>query len=196
MRDMTDEIGTITPKTAQRRVIHVDCDNFFAACEQLFRPDLRARAVAQHVDRAVAKLVAQGSLTAEISVFINTSRYGIDFYHNSHTMRLERPSDFLPDFSRAAQSCLTHIYRPHRRYARSGVFMGAIDPPDRYQFDLFHTDDPRAQRMNEAVQGLRRRWGRQVIGICRGVGDSDWITESKYRSPRYTTNWAELPLVH
>ena len=187
-------IANIDAEFGPRRRKGILCSLSFARATDSLKQ--LQRAVAQHVDRAVEKLIAQGSLAAEVGVFINTNRFGIGYYHNSHSIHLEQPSNFLPDFARAAQSCLAQIYRPQRRYIRSGVFLGAIDPPDRYQLDLFRPPDRRTQRMTAVVQELRRRWGRQAIATCRGLGDSDWITRSKYRSPRYTTSWDELPLVH
>ena len=53
----------------------------------------------------------------------------------------------------------------------------------------------RERGLMEAVDRIQKRWGGQAIQTAAEGRSREWLTRQSRRSPRYTTDWNELPLV-
>ena len=87
---------------------------------------------------------------------------------------------------------------PLVHYQKCGVMLLDLSPVMRVQADLFDTRD----RSREAWL-MRGPWmpsipitvrARSVSAIPEGAAGA-WAMRQAFRSPRYTTNWKELPVV-
>ena len=151
-------------------------------------------AVASYAERAAAKLHAQGSTAAWVSVFITTSRFaGEQRYGAGASRRLDPPADYLPDITNAALGALGEIWRPGFRYAKAGVFLFGIDTSESRQPSLFTVPDPRKAAITRAAGLIREKYGHRGLRCLHAGGHRTWSMRQEHLSPRYTTSWADIP---
>jgi DNA polymerase V len=156
-------------------------------------------ALLQFVGRAGEKLRRQRLMTSHLMVFVMTNRFSTmrPFYGQSATMRLPYPSDYTPDLIRAAVQLLDRIYRPGFHYQTCGVMLMDLSPAAYHRRDLFDTrDHVRQARLMRALDCLNADYGARTVHIGSFGGNRPaWAMRQAFRSPRYTTNWKELPVV-
>jgi len=162
-------------------------------------------AVSTFASRAAHKLRDQKSLTNAVLVFIRTSPFRPQDkqYSRSVTVPLRLPSSDTLRIAEAALAGLKRIYRPGYRYAKAGVMLLDLQPAglQQLELDLGGDDTQREQRNNRlmaAMDAIQDRFGRESIRLGATVapvdraGFSGWQMKQERRSPRYTTDWAEL----
>ncbi|HRK37290.1 MAG TPA: Y-family DNA polymerase [Burkholderiaceae bacterium] len=157
-----------------------------------------SEAVAWHIDRAAEKLRRQGSVAGAVYVFIQTNRFReTDAQYNPGVVvPLEDASDDNRAFTKAATKGLRHIYRPGFAYKKCGVMLMELSAKQQRQETLF--DDPAARaksaKLMAAVDAVNRVWGRGTLRTGTTGITKRWAMRSENRSPRYTTQWDELPV--
>ncbi|MDC7222449.1 MAG: DUF4113 domain-containing protein, partial [Spirochaetales bacterium] len=152
------------------------------------------QAVSLYTETATRKLMAQNSYASIVSVFINTNRFKEDFYSNTATVKLERPSNYLPELNRAALHCFEKIYKPGNRYIKAGVFLSGLE--DVVQQDLFSDREltEKQEAMMHTVQMLNNRYGSRTLTSLSTLGAEGWKMKRDILSPSYTTRWEDLPI--
>ncbi len=164
-----------------------------------------AEAVAVFAARAAEKLRRGGLCARAVGIFIRPK--GQQANHHAVTIGLESPSDHTGDITKAALVGLRQIFKPGQAYKQAGVMVLDLTAASKIQPGLFAPRDAGAEKRRarlmaalDAVNG--RDWGAMGSGV-RGWGDllrygaagtrRSWAMAQAYRSPRYTTNWNELP---
>lgn len=105
-------------------------------------------------------------------------------------------TDTTSELIRAALKRLCRIYRDGYRYKKAGVICTALVPAGQVQRDLFDQQDrPKSKRLMAALDDVNDRWGAGTLNHASCGLTQAWQTQCHHRSPAYTTNWAELPLV-
>jgi len=161
--------------------------------------------VAAFAARAAEKLRRDGLLAAAVSVFIRTNRHRPDQvqYGNSAVHAPPAPSSHTGDIVGAAMAAFGRIYRDGLKYKQAGVLLLDLNRPDAVQPDLFTPSDPatdaRRDRLMAALDDINARLGRDALRFAAAGTGTDGkrraYTVQNHRSPRYTTNWRELPIV-
>jgi len=170
-------------------------------------------AVSEFASRAAEKLRQQGSVAGNITVFFLTSpfRRGDRQHAVQVTVPLGRPTADTATFVQAAIHVVHAHFRADTPYAKAGVMMGDICGKDLPQGELdfsaplstrseFKAAPDRAGLM-QTIDVLNRRFGRDAVHIGSTTAASrprslrSWATRQDRRSPRYTTRWAEMPVV-
>jgi DNA polymerase V len=156
-------------------------------------------ALVQFVGRAAEKLRRQQLMAGQVMVFVTTNRFSASrpFYANSATVRLPYPTDFTPDLVEAAAQLLETLYRPGFHYQKCGVMLLDLSPATQVQPDLFDPRDrARQERLVRALDLLNTDHGACAVRVGNTGGSRPaWAMRQAFRSPRYTTNWRELPVV-
>jgi DNA polymerase V len=156
-------------------------------------------ALVQFVGRAGEKLRRQGLMAAQILVFVTTNRFSSSrpFYANHATVTLPYPTDFTPDLVKAAAHLLETIYRLGFHYQKCGVMLLDLSPVTQVQANLFDMRDrARQARLVRALDALNTDHGARTVHVgSLGGRRPAWAMRQAFRSPRYTTNWRELPVV-
>jgi DNA polymerase V len=103
------------------------------------------------------------------------------------------PTNDTTALTRAAKTLAARLFVEGRAYRKAGVVLGALEDADSAQAEFF--DDgrgERSRRLLRAVDGLNAALG---AGTLRYAGEASaaWAPHSANRSPRWTTNWDELP---
>ena len=155
-------------------------------------------AVAWHIDRAAEKLRRQASVCGAVYVFIQTNRFRETNaqYSPGVVVPLEDVSDDTCVLTTAAIKGLKHIYRPGYSYKKCGVMLMELNAKQMRQETLF--DDPEARaksaKLMTAMDAVNRVWGRGTLRTGAAGIAKRWAMRSENRSPRYTTQWDELPV--
>jgi DNA polymerase V len=156
-------------------------------------------ALVQFTGRAAEKLRRQQLLASQVTVFVTTNRFSATrpFYANSATVTLPYPTDFTPDLVEAAAHLLETLYRAGFHYQKCGVMLLDLSPGTVVQTDLFDPRDrTRQERLVRALDALNTDHGARTVHVGDIGGDRPaWAMRQAFRSPRYTTNWQELPVV-
>jgi DNA polymerase V len=151
------------------------------------------------VGRAGEKLRRQALMAAQVMVFVTTNRFSASqpFYANHATLTLPYPTDFRPDLVEAATRLLETLYRPGFHYQKCGVMLLDLSPVTQVQADLFDTRDRARQTwLMRALHSFNTEYGARTVRVGSHGGKRPiWAMRQAFRSPRYTTNWKELPMV-
>ena len=63
------------------------------------------------------------------------------------------------------------------------------------QPSLFEKPDPKDGQLMEAMDVIERRMGLGAIRFGRSGSAARWRPSGAFRSPHYTTRWADIPVV-
>lgn len=170
-----------------------------------------ATAITEFASRAAEKLRAQSGAAGAIVVFIRTSPFRADDpqYSGSTTVSMVRPTADSTELVASALTGLRRIYRKGYRYAKAGVMLIELQPQSLVQGELdLGLDDGTASenpglvrdktRLMSAIDAVNRRYGRgSLILASAGLegGKRPWSMKQERRTPRYTTDWEEMPVV-
>jgi DNA polymerase V len=172
--------------------------------------DSIVEAISEFAARAAEKLRQQKSAAGAITVFFMTSPFRQnDLQHSVQvTVPLARPTADTALLIRAAVGVVAGEFRSGVNYAKAGVMLGEIFSEELPQgeLDLFSPAAGRVEVRNRAglmqtIDVLNRRYGRDSVHIGSATAASSkekqrsWATRQDRRSPRYTTRWAEMPVV-
>ena len=159
-------------------------------------PELK-EAVAEFASMSAEKLRAQRSVAAFVTVFLETNsfREGPQ-YSNTTTIGIPEPTGYTPALLAAAHECLGRIFKPGYPYKRSGVLLSGLVPAAGVQRDCFAAEDGPAYAgaLMTAMDGVNARWGRGALTYAAAGVDRPWRMNQKKLSPRYTTQWSDLPV--
>lgn len=160
-------------------------------------------AVATFTARAVAKARAEGLVASCIEVHIRTPR------HTDRPRYDETVTLTLPESTADTGLCIRHaimglerIFREGYLYAKAGVTLYGLESAACRQGSLLdmidgsHEHKVQRERLMAALDAVNARHGRGSIRHgAEGAPDAAWHMSQKFRSPRYTTAWEELPEV-
>jgi len=175
------------------------CSRSFGA--SVTTPDAIREAVVAYVSRAAEKLRGQRSLAGALQVHIRTQpfRAADPQYQAAASVRLPIPTDHTPTLAAAAGRAALLIFRPGYRYHKAGVLLYDLSPRDRRDTDLFTpltpATDPRQAGLMQALDRLNRDFGRHTVRVASAGWNQPWSMRQQYRSPAFTTRWADLPVV-
>ncbi|MBT5244847.1 MAG: DUF4113 domain-containing protein, partial [Rhodospirillaceae bacterium] len=161
--------------------------------------------VAAFAARAAEKLRRDGLLCSVVNVFAATNRFGLkgDYYRGAASSAPPAPSNHTATITRAAMAAFEQVYKPGLQFKGAGVMMLGLARFDDAQGNLFAPPDPvvdaRAQALMTAFDTINSRIGRGAVrygsvGVAER-GKRGVYTVQNRRSPSYTTNWQELPIV-
>lgn len=162
-------------------------------------------AVANFTTRAAEKLREEHEVTTHLGVAVTTN------YHNKHekqyyesrSLRLLQPTAHTPDLISAAISILDGIYKEGYRYKKATVFLFGLYDEGSVQQGLFSNASPwnlakeptKKNTLMKVIDTLNTDLGSGTVRFAReGVGKR-WYQRRKKVSPRYTTQWKDLPQV-
>lgn len=163
-------------------------------------------AVSEFATRAAEKLRRQGSVTAQVLVFVRTSPFRKTAqYSRSMVVPLVRPTDDTAVIVRAALAGLKAIYQEGFDLTKAGVMLLDLASKDQVQFELgldAHESDKRQPeargRLMRAMDAVNARWGRHTVrvGTVAAAGSQrDWRMRQERRTPAYTTCLEDVPEV-
>lgn len=146
------------------------------------------------VSMAAEKLRNQGSVVAQMSIYILTNRHREDQpqHYENRIIRFDTPTDSTLEMASAAASALGGLFRPGYRYKKAGVTLLEISSSDQIQSQLFDPiDREKHKALMTTIDSLNSAHGRSTIMLASQAATYSQTTHD-HLSPRYTTNWDEI----
>lgn len=183
------ELDEVPP--AKRQIY---CTRSFGERATTLKPILEATAL--YAARATEKMRKQKLVVSNIQVFLQTSPHQPNYYSNSTVVQLPYPTDDTRLIAGQACAAVSKLYRPGHSFIKSGV--GLLDLADRkyLQSDIF--EPGQSQKDDDLMAALDRingRMGRGTVQFASIGFEKRWLMRQQHRSPCYTTQWNELPVV-
>jgi len=162
-------------------------------------------AVSEFASRAAEKLRRQHSRAGQVLVFIRTSpfRSGPQ-YSQSVTLPLLRPSADTSTLVQTAIMGLQLIYQGGFAFAKAGVMLLELSDEDLEQgelaFDQASDQGMRhahPQQLMRALDQVNQRHGRGTLTLASSglvLRPKIWSMRQERLTPRYTTEWADMPV--
>lgn len=153
--------------------------------------DLRA-AVSHFAARSAEKLHRQHLKTSVLCVFVATSPFDTrnPSYSNSATTVFNQPTQAAADLIQAAHQGLQRIYKPGFSYQRAGVILPDLQSMAWAQKSLFAERD--TNELQDTLGQINRRYGKNTVRYASEMLSQRWHMRQQFKSPSYTTQWAEL----
>jgi DNA polymerase V len=135
-------------------------------------------------------------VSSTVTVFIETNRFSKGpQYSPSRSVELSPATSNTKHIVRAAIQGLKEIYREGVEFKKAGVMLLDLVDADHAPQLLFDHSDPRDERLIEAFDQINRRQGPGAINFGTAGQPAGWRSNSAFRSPRYTTEWSDIPVV-
>lgn len=159
------------------------------------------------VEAAIASLAARACfylrkdklLAKYATIILNTNRNKPDYRRIERTVELDTPSADSGVITTQLLNLLSEVFSQRDMYHRANVLLTGLTRQDDLQPDLFgrvdmHTTLNSRARL-QAVDALNDRYGKDTLRYAAEDLSDAWQPKHQLRSPRYTTNWAELPII-
>lgn len=155
------------------------------------------QAVAAYATRAAEKLRKHKMCAVQGFVFMHTNAFNGDKWsHTGKAVEFLEPTDDTHELVTAATRAAAAAWRDGFQYAKAGLMLTELTPVTMVQTSLLATiDRDERRRLNDAMDAVNRRFGRNtLVPAAMGLRRS-WSTKFERKSPSYTTMWSELPRV-
>ncbi|NYD78400.1 DNA polymerase V [Arthrobacter cupressi] len=150
-----------------------------------------------YAQQASARLAKHRLQAKVLTAFAATSYSNpADTSYPSVVVPLPMPTADPVILSRAAHALVPRIYEG-LKYVRAGIMVTDLRPsgnqPPLQLFENAHEE----RHIGPLIEEVAKKYGRESIGLgVAGLkGGPDWSMKREMLSPRYTTEWAELPIV-
>ena len=152
-----------------------------------------------YAQQAATRLAKEGQLATVMTVFAATSRFNEKAASApSATVRLERPTADPLVLTRAAIAAMDAQVVEGAPYAKAGIMLTGLSPAGTEPvFDLFAAG-PEQKDLGPLLAQVTDKYGAASIGLgLAGMASAkpEWTMARRFASPRYTTEWSDLPVV-
>jgi DNA polymerase V len=154
-------------------------------------------AMSMFVANASVKLRAQQGHAAMIQVFLLTNRHRKDQPQHSPsiTVPLPYPTADSLEISRWVGHLTSKLFKPGYAYKKAGIVLSGITSVAHRQGDLLEPLAISNEKLMQALDSLNKRFGRGTVKVSTQGAYKQWQMKQERKSPRYTTNWNEIPKV-
>lgn len=155
-------------------------------------------AITNFTAQAAFRLRLSGQLAKKAGLFLMTNRHKPGFKAYSSEVKFSVPTADSGYIMSSLIGALSKIYKPAKAYHRAGVWLYDFVSAEQLQTDLLGGVDVKdfdksADRMR-AVDKINSRFGKNTIKFAAEDLAKTWEPQHKLRSPRYVSNWDELPI--
>jgi DNA polymerase V len=153
--------------------------------------------VAKFAAMTAEKLRSQNSVCSHLTVFAATNRFkeGEVQQFGHICIPFAEPTDSTIDIVRTAREALNEIFVRGTGYKKAGVVASGIIPREGAIVSMFNAEhQERHHKLMQALDNINSRVGDGAV-VVASAGLSQVKANSAHRSPGYTTNWNELPVV-
>lgn len=149
---------------------------------------------------AAFRLRREGLLARRIGLFTTTNKHKPGYKRWSREVTLDTPTNDSGIIISELVRQLETFYSGSQYYHRLGVFLHDFVPEDSLQTDLLGYVDvastERSQARMQAIDTINRRLGKGKIYFAAEDLSKSWQPKHIIRSPRYVSQWEELPTAH
>ena len=153
-------------------------------------------AVTVFATTAAADIRKANLVSSAVSVFMETNRFSNEpQYAPSQSVELTPASNNTKHIVRAAIQGVKEAYREGFKFKKAGVMLLDLVDADNVPQSLFDIHDPKDDKLIEAFDQIIRQQGPGAINFGTAGQASTWNSASAFRSPRFTTEWSDIPTV-
>lgn len=155
-------------------------------------------AIASLTARAAYVIRREGLLARGASINISTNKHKPGYERQYELLRLPTPSADTGHLTAALVQAATRVFSPGKSYHRANVMLYDLVDSLQLQTDLLGEVDivgsDASKARLKAVDALNTRYGKSTLRYAAEDLSDAWEPKHAMRSPRYTTNWQELPI--
>jgi DNA polymerase V len=161
-----------------------------------------AQGISHHCATAWAKMRKQGLITQHVSVFLRSNRFRTDLkqYSPSIGFQLINPTDDVRNLTCCALFGLNKMFKSGVFYHKSGVMFANLVNKKYRQIDLFNplSEDniAHAEVVMSTLDLINKKYGERTIRLAAEGFNQDWSMKRQLKTPNYTTQWSDLPIVY
>ena len=158
-----------------------------------------SESVAYFTTRAAEKLRNDSSVATSVCIYVRTNPFKESDaqYQRSLIVPLIQPTDDTMKLISAALAGLKAIYRSGYQYKKTGVMLMGLQPKGSIQPTLF--DNPialaRSDNLMHVMDAINHKMGQGSVSVAASGIRQHWAMRRQRKSPNYTTDWDELPVV-
>ncbi|MBM2817100.1 MAG: mutasis and repair protein UmuC [Ignavibacteria bacterium] len=152
--------------------------------------------VALFTTRAAEKMRNQKSAAKNLSVYLRTNPFkAVPQYHNGCIVELPVPTDASAELLVFARRAAEQIFRQGYEYNKVGVMLTGFVPVDHSQLAMFDSENRiKLNNVTRVVDEINMEFGSEAVFYASTGIRRRWKTRRDSLSPRYTTDWEDLPL--
>ncbi len=157
-----------------------------------------SEAISYHAGNAAQRLRKQGLFANAVHVFIQNSPFDqAQFYANSVSVALPSPTDCTLQITRAALWLLKKIHKPDIFYQKAGVMLMDLVPEAAQQQDLYgySANDLKSASLMSTMDHINKKYAKGTIKLASEGTNKIWSMRRSFKSPNYTNDWRELPVL-
>ena len=155
--------------------------------------------IAEYTIRACEKMRGQSTRAQSIYIFLQTNKFKKGKQYNKGiVIGLNTPCSDTAQIIKLSTAAIDMIYRSGYLYQKAGIMLLDLIPENVNQYDFFeNTNYTSSDKRMKVMDSLNKKFGTGTIanGSLRLKNNEKWISKRYYLSPRYTTQWDELPHV-
>ena len=149
-----------------------------------------------YATRAAERLRKEKETTSAIMVFFETSRFNGPFYAPSVVIELPRSTNYTPDIVRAALHGAKKIFKQGYKYRKGGVMLMGLEPISGRQYSLLSPrNEDKEEKLMTLLDKINNKFGSNTVFYAAAGIKQEWQMMRAMKSPNYTTQWGELPIV-
>lgn len=156
-------------------------------------------AIASLGARAAAALRRERQLARRAVVMLSTNRHKPGYQRTTHEVRFYTPTADTGSITSQLVRMLASTHNPRLEYHRADVLLHDFVPEGGLQTDLLGMVDLQANARSharmQALDGINLRHGKGTIQFAAETLSKAWQPRKQLASPRYTSDWSELPEV-
>lgn len=144
---------------------------------------------------ATEKMRSQGLITDCICVMLSTSPFDSNYYSNSTTLLLEYQTDYTPDIISLAKWGIEKVYKPGLFYKRCGIILLDLKKKGAKQASLLFpdTNSKNKEKVIKVVDRINKKYDKnKIFFLAQGKLEKKPYSN---KSPSFTTNWNEIPVI-
>lgn len=156
-------------------------------------------AVVNYTAQAASRMRKQSLKASMIHLFIGTNIHDETAakYSRSCSITLSNPCDYTPELLRHTIAGLKRVYKSGYSYKKAGVTLGGLVEKSSVQKDFFiETEDPQRDQLMTVLDEMNLKMGRGTLKFAAEGGRAPWQMRQNFKSPCYTTQWKDIPVVY
>lgn len=154
-------------------------------------------AIASLAARAAYTLRREGLRASSANLSLSTNHHKPGYERSSCQLKFDAPTADTGHITSRLVAAAQQIFRSAQSYHRANVLLYDLSPDNYLQPDILGSIDvsavDRTQRRLIAVDSLNALYGRGTVTYAAEHLSHAWEPRRGSRSPRYTTDWQELP---
>ena len=158
--------------------------------------NLLNEAVSDYAARAGVKLRREKQVCKLLSVFIRTNPFRKqDIQHREMiSIPFINPTNDSRDLMYGARMAMEKIFKPNFQYNKAGIMLSDFYDEEVLQLDLFKSEHRNSidKNLMKTIDRINKTSNGPVTFLSQGI-KKEWSMKRELQSPRYTTNWYQLP---